>query len=496
MSTRPPAVAPPPIAFSALQAMATEPTLQLDAAQIELLEAAAATARATAAAHHRIRESEELLLRRLGPQPLGLPEARARVATLPGGPQAVSAPKRSFLTRSASGTSCSASVQTATGLLIAENADVAIYQDSAQAQTPSRVSDSQAQRVLDFYTRYGKPVIQSAFGAPPDRDSNNQIVVLVTPEVGGEGTGATAAFVWGGDLLPRSACQASNEMELVYFNAFMFRKMDQGDFQAPETLVHEVKHIVSFQQRLNGTVFGIASAWAEEGAAEIAGEKASRRAWAATGGPAENAMVTAQSFAGNDRFTPENYGVILRLLNSTRYLSSQPNSVVYASATGPYTVYGSGWHFHRFLGDAYGMAATAPNADAPFFLQQTSSATPAGAKGLPVLTGKSFAALMVEYAAAVMLNGTGAPNPTRGFTTYNFPSAVGILGTQAPPGRYPYAVTGTMNNPSVAFAAGNWAGVIGNAGLRIHDFTSSGMVSAEISVTVEQPARVVVARLR
>jgi hypothetical protein len=122
--------------------------------------------------------------------------------------------------------------------------------------------------------------------------------------------------------------------------------------------------------------------------------------------------------------------------------------------------------------------------------------TPAGANGLPVLTGKSFAALMVEYAAAVMLNGTGAPGPARAFTTYNFPSAAGVLGNQSPPGRYPHPVTGTPSNPSVAFAAGSWNGAIGNAGLRIHDFTSSGTVSAEITVTVDQPARVVVTRLR
>jgi hypothetical protein len=254
-----------------------------------------------------------------------------------------------------------------------------------------------------------------------------------------------------------------------------------------------VKHIVSFSQRLKGTLFGIAAAWAEEGAAEIAGEKASRRAIAAVGGTAENGVITAQSFPGN-RFTIENYGVVLRLQNSLKYLSTQPNSVVFAAADQPYTVYGSGWHFHRFLGDAYGNAASVPNADAPFFLKQTSSETLAGANGFPELTGKSFAALLPEYAAAVMLNGTTAPAPARAFTTYNFPSAaMSFSGGQAPAGRYPYPVTG---NTSLPFATGHWTGPIGNAGLRIHDFTSSGTASAEIVVDVAQPARVVVVRLR
>jgi hypothetical protein len=204
-------------------------------------------------------------------------------------------------------------------------------------------------------------------------------------------------------------------------------------------------------------------------------------------------MVTQQSFT--NEVTPENYGVVLRLFNSIKYLSTQPNAVVVATGAA-YTVYGSGWHFHRFLGDAYGNAASTPNGDAPFFLTQTSKETPAGLNGLPVLTGKSFAGLMVEYAAAVMLNGAGTPLPTRAFTTYNFPSAAAIISSGAPAGRYPYPETGTANNPSVSFAAGTWTGPIGNGGLRIHDFTSNGSASAEISVTTEQPARVVVARLR
>ena len=485
----------------ALLAPVDEPAagIRLDAAQMAILEEAAATARATAASHTRIRAGEELLLRRLGPQPtLSFPSARALVAGGPDQPRAASAPRRTFLPRSASSTSCGTVPTSATGVLVAENTDVAIYQDSALAQSGSAVTVSQAQRVLDFYSAYGKPVIQSAFGPVPDRDGNGQIVVLASNAVGGSGGGTTAAFVWGGDLLAKSACAGSNEMELVYFNPEMFRKLDQNDFQAAETLVHEVKHIVSFFQRLNGTVFSIAPSWAEEGAAEIAGEKASRRAIAARGGTLENGVINASSFPQN-RFTIENYGVVLRIFNSIKYLAAQPNSVVFASGSAPYTVYGSGWHFHRFLGDAYGGAATAPNADAPFFLKQTSSATPPGVDGLPVLTGKSFAALMVEYAAAVMLNGTGAPAPARAFTTYDFPSASSVFTMTAPLGRYPHPVTATQSNgyaASVPLATGSWPGPIGNGGLRIHDFTATSATSADISVTAEQPARIVVVRLR
>jgi hypothetical protein len=197
----------------------------------------------------------------------------------------------------------------------------------------------------------------------------------------------------------------------------------------------------------------------------------------------------------SNRLTLENYGIALRMFSTMKYLSTQPNAVVVATRS-DYTVYGSGWLFHRFLGDAYGGAASEPNGDAPFFLKQTSRDTPAGLNGLPELTGKTFAGLMVEYAAAVMLNVNGTPAPERAFTTYMFPTATADLSPSPPPGSYPYPVTGTPTCPSTTFAASACSGQIGNGGLRIHEFTSNGTASAEIAVTTEQPARVVVARLR
>ena len=454
-----------------------------------LLARAAETARATGAVHLRVREAEARLLRSLGPLPPVPPQAReTRARQLP-----LSPPKRTFLARSSSQTSCSATHPTVTGLLIAESEYVALYQDSAQAQTPSRVTRAQAEQVLDFYETYGRPVIESAFGPVPDRDDNGQTLVLVTPTV----TGKTAAFVWGGDLLDRSTCSASNEMELVYFNVEMFRQMSDDDYQALETLVHEMKHIVSFNQRLRNGMFSLPPGWIEEGGAEIAAEKASRRAWAAAGGPAEGAMVTAESFGG--MVTPENQGVAIKLRNTRNYLSTQPHALVYpkSDASAPYSIYGSGWHFLRFLGDAYGMAASAPDADASFFLRHTSSSTPAGLPGLPVLTGKTFEELLVEYAAAVMLSGTGTPPAARAFTTYDFASATLVPFGDSVPGRYPYPVTGTPADPSVPFQTNVWSGPIGSAGLRIHDFVSNGTgAGVRLEVNVGDEARVVVVRLR
>ena len=468
-----------------------------DERQMAVLEASHRISRTTARIHARLREAENELLLQVGAPTLSLPPAPA-----PAGPLPVAPAKRSFRVRAPSDASCMANSATlVTGLLVLESIEIVVYQDSAQAQSQP-LSQAHVQRMLDFFGDYGKATVETYFGSIPDRDGNGQVVVFVTPKVSGN----VAGFVWGGDLLDRSACAASNEMELVYFNGGLIHQLGNAppNYQALETLVHEVKHVVSFFQRLSGTLFNLHPSWMEEGAAEVAGEIASRVAWAAKGGPEQNAVVTRQSFmtSGSD-FTPENYGVALRLFRTATYLSSQPNAVVIAPQGGKHSIYDSGWHFFRFLGDAYGSAASASGADASFFRQQTGNGTPPGLSGLEVLTGKTFEELLLEFAAAVMLNGTLAPAPSRAFTTYDFPSATTVFKKDIPKAPYPYPVTAHEISPDVwtpSTSLGSdttWSGPIGNAGLRIHDFVSNGTGSgAHIIVQADPPTRVVVVRLR
>ena len=185
------------------------------------------------------------------------------------------------------------------------------------------------------------------------------------------------------------------------------------------------------------------------------------------------------------------------MINAREYLSSQPNGVVFGLA-GAYSVYGSGWFFLRFLGDAYAGAASAPGGDAPFFAQMTSVATAPGSSGLATLTGTSFSDLLSEYASAVMLDGTGVSPPARAFTTYDVANVMEIdVGPDPPAAPFPYPVTAVGSNPSWSVQSRSWSGSIGNAGLRIHDFVSNGTgMHAEVIVQVGSPARVVVARLR
>jgi len=102
-----------------------------------------------------------------------------------------------------------------------------------------------------------------------------------------------------------------------------------------------------------------------------------------------------------------------------------------------------------------------------------------------------------DYAAAMMLNGTGAPPPEHAFTTYDSRSATFELfrPEYQPEGRYPWPHTGP--EPAGVETA-TFSGDLAPAGIRFHDFVSDGGgdgVDVEVSVS-GGTARVVIVRLR
>ncbi len=381
-----------------------------------------------------------------------------------------------------------------TANLLYQNDDMAVYQDSSQHVTKP-VSQDNAKLVADFYSSYAKEMIRSYFGANPDIDDNGKLIVFVSPVVDGN----TAAFVWTGDLYSKSSCEASNARDMIYFSADLIRSMDDANpsWQALATVAHEAKHVVSLYNRIASGSFH--PTWMEEGTAEISGELASRIAWAANGGPAVGHRVTISDLEnGNGGITVNqyDYGVLLRLARSIYYLSSQPNGLVVAptGAGDGMSVYGSGWHFFRWLGDGYGDASTA-EADASFFRQQTDSLTPSGTAGLETVTGQPFATLVNQFVDAVSLTGSTAPEPAHPFTTYDFVSATQILQDQ-PAGRYPWPVTTNGNVLIRSFDTATYAGPIGAWGIRIHDFVSNGTgTGAQLQVSMSSLGTVVVVRL-
>lgn len=456
-------------------------------------------ATSTEAFHLKLREEERRFLATLPADFRPLPSRPSQTGAVVTD-QAQGAPERRLLNFPSDG--CSAVTPTI-AFLIGESEHIAVYQDSVQHITEP-LDSAAVQAMLDYYRDYGRSVIEGYFGGVSDVNGDGRVVVFSAPGIR-EGV---AGFVRSSDMTSQEYCAASNEMEITYLRASFINGYVAGRYQLVGTLVHEIKHISSLYNRLMGGSFH--PSWVEEGTAEIASDRASRLAMSETGGPAMGAMLTLLDI---EEFGTalEGYNTLLRLSRSMRYIASQPNSVTvnpdgaeFMSASGPqqlHTIYGAGWHFHRWLGDAYGGAAT-PFADSALFRLQNDSLTTAGPAGYPELVGKTFSELMEEYAVAVMLNGTEAPAPPRAFTSVDFPSAMSSTSVHhtasRPLGSYPWPVTPTGGEiASVSLESATYSGPMGESGLRVHDFTSNGTgQGAEITVSAPSMARVIVVRLR
>ena len=404
-------------------------------------------------------------------------------------------------------TSCSVPRSARVALLRGENDVMAIYQDSVEMLS-SPVRSEHVQRMLSFYASYGKETVETYFGRLPDVDGNGRVIVVLTSSPFSDDS--VVAYVWAGNFYARAQCPASDEMEVIFLNPARVHSMDRGEFVALGVLSHESQHLVSLFNRLartrrrNSQTFLSHPVWIEEGRAELADEMTSRRAWSLmpAGVPRTARVGGAQLEQGLRTYRAETFGVALQALRTIWYLSSQPNGLAVTpnGAKNEADIRNGGWHFHRWLADAYGRAHTSAGADADLFRQLTDSLTASGVEGLHDVVGRPFETLFEEFAAGVMLHGSNTSSSVGAFSTYDFLSLTTVVGS-TPPGVYPWPVTTAVSGSSTvitrSFESARYAGSIGPTGVRIHDFTSNGTgVGARLNVESATPLRVVVVRVR
>ena len=359
-----------------------------------------------------------------------------------------------------------------TGVLLAHTDHIAIYADEALSP-PIRAEDAQV--LADYYENFGHPTIQVYFGGVGDVDADGRILVFIE-DLSAFGV---AGFVWIGDQLAKEDCPASNEAELMRISELWVRPTIT--YRTTGLVAHEAKHISSHHQlvrraRAEGRdLFAVEHpGWVEEGTAEIAREVSARLGWESIGGPPPGTMVRAADIgAGLARGTPEAYGVWRVLGYYGHVIVHQPHSLTLSDP------YGAGWGFFRFLGDWFGGAGSARLGDAAMFARLNDAAVPVGIEGLREVTGRTFGELMIDYAQAVSLTGTGSPEVAGvpRFSTYDMTVMNGVgFSHLLRNGRFPYPVT-TMGTGSESPA---WLplaestvieGEIGrDGGIRIHDF--------------------------
>ena len=393
--------------------------------------------------------------------------------------------------------------------LLAEDEHLAVYEDET---TTSPVSLDNVRTVIDYYADHGAEVIDRYFGGVSDVNGDGRVVVLINPlltETGWQG------YVTSNDMLVSTAdCAVSNEMEIVYMSANAFNSLDQDQHWVFGLMVHEVKHVSSLYKRVRGWYHRGADpgdrrfhqVWIEEGRAEIAAEMSSRLAWERASGPSATARLTGEMlWDGREMHRAEFDGVWRRMARTVLAFSVDPNAVTFE----PFdlgTVYGSGWHFHRFLRDWFGSASSSLADDAAFVAALNDSTTRTGIAGLTDHIGESFADMLTSHAVAVAVagaEGSLVSAETPRFTSFDFPTATETYYSNPdPPGRYPWPVTLTGADDASAVTAAalartsTYRGEIGESGFRIHDFRAQTAGDGGV-FQVELPlwARVIVARI-
>jgi hypothetical protein len=400
---------------------------------------------------------------------------------------------------------CSASAARSPVVLVNFNDHVAVYQDSVEnASNP--LSPASTTLMLDYWADHVQQLIEEYWGPTPDIDGNDRVLLTTSNAL----PDSAAAGVFSGDFRSTADCASSNEGEIMYFAADVIRAMDDADpsYLALSVMAHEVKHVTSLfhavaRERIYGPGQGFHDIWIEEGTAEVSQTMSSRVAWASIGGTPVGERVTGSAIvstvqANGGDVPPELWGVISEIADVIVQLSSQPNSLITNPAGAPdfHTFYAGGWHWHRFIGDAYGNASTAFG-DGPLFTEMTDSLTLRGVQALQAVTGRSFDQLFEDLIVGMSLHDTG-PEPARAFTTWDLTSTTAIFSAPpevSPPGSYPWAVTTNSSSGTAARSLSQSAVYscppqlvgdryveptpgqrcpMGPSGIRFHEFVSSG----------------------
>ena len=468
--------------------------------------------RAYARAHARLRRSESELTQRLlaeGPLPV-LPDRSHEVARVARGGARTKAPEEyAFRVGNPFGGGGCQVDTTVTASLVAENDYLAFY------QYQTTVSPDNVRQILDYYTQHGEEVIQRYFGGVSDVNGDGLVNVLIRPDLPGN----NRAYVWSADMtFSQGSCAASNEMELIHVDAETINDISGNDYWVLGTIVHEMKHVSSLYKRFRrGGSDPFHPLWIEEGTADIAKEVSSRLAWERAGGPNATDRVTGQLLRSAIRSTggtarAEAFGVFTSMARVVWAFSPDSSAVTFEhdQDDGPPEgdIYGSGWHFHRFLRDWVVDVRTAPAADENFMRELNDSLTVNGVRGIVAVTGRPIEELLTEHAIAMTFAGSEdvVDSDVPRFATYDYPTATEVFSQPDPPGFYPWPVTTTGEDTDDVFAPVSvplatlgtraFNGRLASSGHRIHDFRAraSGDAAA-FYFDIPGSARVIVARI-
>jgi hypothetical protein len=280
----------------------------------------------------------------------------------------------------------------------------------------------------DYYARLAAefesvmwPILTASFGNPLAMDAAlsgpGKVVMVFSPRVNAMQRGNVTAFVASCDFFPVAQRPSSNQG--AFFYAFVPTSTAAGYANAETrdqwmrliraTVIHEVKHVVSFAERYSRNVPVEDVSW-EEGAARIAEEMYARSIYGTV--PRANTKY-APTIGCDIRYLTATPGcadrplLMLRHFDGLYAYASSPEiySPLGRTFGGDIAMYAGAWSFLRWAADHF------PGLESQFFREFTVSPG-VGAINIEARTGSTWDQMLGEWSLALYLDDLPAFTPT------------------------------------------------------------------------------------
>ena len=374
---------------------------------------------------------------------------------------------------------------TVTARLVYSGTNILLYVDNA-SPTTGGFSDTE-------YANFGKqfdsdlfPIDVAAFGATSDIDANGKTFVLFTPVVNrltltANSCGSyVAGFFNGADL---SGNVNANKGEIFYSSVpgepaggATCQALPQATVRqsAPATFIHELQHMISYNQHVLTRTGSTEAVWLNEGLSHLAEELGGKLyetrypcpnlpPCPASPGRASTAQIFPDSAQG---FLPPNFG------NAYDFFSSRLEySLTSPTGFGTIEERGVAWLFLRWLADQKGEPKMKE-------LVQTRNT---GATNIEAVMGESFPVLYADFLAATLLDdfpgaAAGAIATRYQFTSRNLRAIYARLNTIAAssyPTAYPLDVADLLTTSKLTPTSATLSRQMKPGSLDLFQFTST-----------------------
>ena len=304
-------------------------------------------------------------------------------------------------------------------------AHVAIYVDTLAPATG--LDSAQIAALTQTFDTHVYVVDTVAFGGVSDIDSNGVVITLMTPVVNSLVTtaeclsgGYVAGFFFPPDLDPLTATQY-NDGEIFYTivadpNGTLSCAHTVADVEStlPGTFLHELQHVISFNQHVLIRGGSIEDIWLDEALSSFAEELGGR-------------SYLPDSATFSQFVVPDLYNASLYLAGPENFFLLQTGDTVLAE-------FGAGWLYMRYLVDQFGSSLTT----------KLEATTLTGTDNVAAQTGLPFATTVSRWALALWVSGLPGftPPPELTYNSWSFRPIYASLHQQDPvdfPSAFPLA---------------------------------------------------------